>query len=421
MVRMTTTVLIGAAISATLAHVDAAGEWSKVDVTKDNTKTLLSALGGGDGAYSKAVGAMRVCFTAVAAVEQQVVSGMNYRFHVDGCKVETSALAGECAKDACAAPARFVVRVYEQVWTNTLEVTAIEKEGDVKPGHKPESVLASIKAAPVVDDTEKRLIDKWITATDRNQYGDAKHTMYTGGTPLFDEATGVSVDRYDYIATKHPERPWAEQVVRVQLAAATGAAAVKGSTQFVTIIASVGVLTVLFALVAGVKVKRSRHRLRRSGSRAGAANKSLEDGGEASSMWTPAPISKDNVHIALDAVRYRNNYERRVTTRLCLHRVNFVRSRLVDDLSSFLYSVDGCEIVKIALSGRCDIYSCRLATYELKVSQKTAGKDVYIVQSIFKALTQKPMSELMQPGNLDTADQGGNAGGGDDSSDDEER
>jgi hypothetical protein len=187
---------------------------------------------------------------------------MNYRFHVDGCAVETTALAGECTKGACATPVRFVVRVYEQVWTNTLEVKAIQRVGDAKPIANPESVLAAIKAAPTVDDTEKSRIDAWIAANDLNEYGDAKHTMYTGGTPLFDEATGMRIDRYDYIATRHPDRPWTEQPVRVQLAA-TDRAKTNGSTAFVTVVASVGVLTVLFALVAGVKVKqRANHRFR---------------------------------------------------------------------------------------------------------------------------------------------------------------
>lgn len=154
MVRMTTAVLVFAACSAALALVDAGGEWSKVDaVTATHKKTLLDALSGGDAAYSKAVGSTRVCYTAVTAVEQQVVSGMNYRFHVDGCAVETTALAGECAKGACATPARFVVHVYEQVWTNTLEVKSIKRVGDVKAVANPESVLAAIKAAPTVDDS----------------------------------------------------------------------------------------------------------------------------------------------------------------------------------------------------------------------------------------------------------------------------
>lgn len=141
-------------------------------------------------------------------------------------------------------------------------------------------------------------------------------------------------------------------------------------------------------------------------------------GGGVVSVWTPVAISQTNVRIALDAVRFRNNYERYITTRLCLHRVNLIRSRVVDDtLASFLFSVDGCESTKIAASGRCDIYYCKLATYELKVTQKTAKKDVYIVQSIFKALTQKTMSELMQPSNLDVTDDDAGGGEGDDADD----
>lgn len=123
------------------------------------------------------------------------------------------------------------------------------------------------------------------------------------------------------------------------------------------------------------------------------------------SVWTPVSITQETIRIALDAVRYRNNYEKYITTRLCLHRINLIRNRQVDDLESYLFSVDGCESAKITLTGRCDIYYCKLATYEVKVTQKTANKEVYIVQSIFKTLTQKPTSELMQPSNLDFKDQ----------------
>ncbi|KAF1332414.1 hypothetical protein FI667_g3605, partial [Globisporangium splendens] len=125
------------------------------------------------------------------------------------------------------------------------------------------------------------------------------------------------------------------------------------------------------------------------------------------SVWTPEAMTETTIRIALDAVRYRNNYEKYITTRLCLHRINLIRSRLVDDLESYLFSVDGCESTKITLTGRCNIYYYKLATYELKVPQKTVDKDVYVVQSIFKALTQKSMSELIQPTNLDYKDPAG--------------
>lgn len=57
-------------------------------------------------------------------------------------------------------------------------------------------------------DQEKKQIDEWITGQNLNEYGDPKDTVYTGGTPLFDESTGNSIDRYDYIRQKHPDKPW---------------------------------------------------------------------------------------------------------------------------------------------------------------------------------------------------------------------
>lgn len=62
-----------------------------------------------------------------------------------------------------------------------------------------------------VSDTEKTAIDHWIEAHGLNKYGDPMHTMYTGGTPLFDETTGTSVDRYVYIVRQHPTRPWTSE------------------------------------------------------------------------------------------------------------------------------------------------------------------------------------------------------------------
>ena len=55
---------------------------------------------------------------------------------------------------------------------------------------------------------EKELIETWIKENDLNQYGDPKDTVYTGGTPLFNEITGGTKDRYQYIIENHPDRPW---------------------------------------------------------------------------------------------------------------------------------------------------------------------------------------------------------------------
>ncbi len=62
--------------------------------------------------------------------------------------------------------------------------------------------------SPTVSDSEKQQIDTWIKNNNLNQYGDSKDTMYTGGTPLFNETTGQTIDRYDYIVEKHQDKPW---------------------------------------------------------------------------------------------------------------------------------------------------------------------------------------------------------------------
>src|SRR3989442_11953286 len=48
-------------------------------------------------------------------------------------------------------------------------------------------------------------VEQWLAQRDLNQYGDPVGTMYTGGTPLFDERTGRSTDRIDPLLRKPPE------------------------------------------------------------------------------------------------------------------------------------------------------------------------------------------------------------------------
>ena len=58
---------------------------------------------------------------------------------------------------------------------------------------------------PPVDEQLHRRIDEWIRGNGLNPYGDPQGTMYSGGTPLFDESTGITKDRYQYILEQHPE------------------------------------------------------------------------------------------------------------------------------------------------------------------------------------------------------------------------
>jgi hypothetical protein len=56
--------------------------------------------------------------------------------------------------------------------------------------------------------TEQQCIDAWITRNNLNEFGDSRDTVYAGGTPLFNEATGTYIDRYQYIKSHHPNSPW---------------------------------------------------------------------------------------------------------------------------------------------------------------------------------------------------------------------
>ncbi len=58
-------------------------------------------------------------------------------------------------------------------------------------------------SGPAVNET--RCVDKWLEDNHLDRYGNKTGTMYAGGTPLFDETTGKSTDRLEYIYQHHPE------------------------------------------------------------------------------------------------------------------------------------------------------------------------------------------------------------------------
>jgi len=53
--------------------------------------------------------------------------------------------------------------------------------------------------------TEVQCVDGWLSSKELDEYGNPKGTMYMGGTPLFDEASGKTTDRLEYIYQNHPE------------------------------------------------------------------------------------------------------------------------------------------------------------------------------------------------------------------------
>ncbi len=51
---------------------------------------------------------------------------------------------------------------------------------------------------------QKEVIDEWLESEGLNRYGDPDGTYYTGGTPLFDESSGIAIERYEYILIRIP-------------------------------------------------------------------------------------------------------------------------------------------------------------------------------------------------------------------------
>ncbi len=71
----------------------------------------------------------------------------------------------------------------------------------------PTNVWSNVRRQ-ALDINEKSKIEKWIVNHRLNEYGDPADTLYAGGTPLFDEATGKTITRWEYIEKKHPDKPW---------------------------------------------------------------------------------------------------------------------------------------------------------------------------------------------------------------------
>ena len=119
-----------------------------------------------------------ICYATITAVRQQVVSGINYIFTLDGCGHQEHSASTKCAGDG-----PLELRVYVQPWTDTYKLMSL-------------------------NDPEMEAIDAWLTKSNLNAFGDAVNSMYVGGTPLFDERTGKKISRKQFLVSKFLHRPW---------------------------------------------------------------------------------------------------------------------------------------------------------------------------------------------------------------------
>lgn len=51
---------------------------------------------------------------------------------------------------------------------------------------------------------EEACLDRWLKDHNLDPYGNAAGTMYAGGTPLFNEQTGATTKRTDYVYARQP-------------------------------------------------------------------------------------------------------------------------------------------------------------------------------------------------------------------------
>ncbi|KAF1792958.1 Proteinase inhibitor I25, cystatin, conserved region [Phytophthora cactorum] len=224
------------AVARNVVTIGMTGSWHSTNVTDDNTKLLGTALSGSS--FSKAVGDTRVCYSEVASLETQVVAGTNYRFHINGCDVTDS--DGECSATTLSSCklSGFVVQIFEQTWTNTLKVTSIKTE-EATTASSSSASASSSEETMVQSAVQQSLSEGEKKAVDANE-------DVHGGTPLFDENTGKTKDRYDYIRSHHPDHP-GDEVDETQ-----GQGSVAG------VFAMLGVFTVVLAGVAILKMHQGR-------------------------------------------------------------------------------------------------------------------------------------------------------------------
>ncbi|KAG2508231.1 hypothetical protein BBO99_00004938 [Phytophthora kernoviae] len=59
-----------------------------------------------------------LCFTEVTYIEQQIVNGIHFRYHILGCE---TTMPGRCSSD-CATPSKYNVEVFAQPWADVVQV-----------------------------------------------------------------------------------------------------------------------------------------------------------------------------------------------------------------------------------------------------------------------------------------------------------
>lgn len=59
--------------------------------------------------------------------------------------------------------------------------------------------------SPSEKQAQEACVDKWLQGKKLDRYGHPEGTMYAGGSPIFNEMTGVARERLDYVYERQPD------------------------------------------------------------------------------------------------------------------------------------------------------------------------------------------------------------------------
>jgi len=79
------------------------------------------------------------------------------------------------------------------------------KQGSARIEPRTVSDAGSTADAGGANAAREACVDRWLASRKLDRYGSKQGTMYTGGTPLFDERTGETRDRLEYVFSRYPE------------------------------------------------------------------------------------------------------------------------------------------------------------------------------------------------------------------------
>jgi hypothetical protein len=81
--------------------------------------------------------------------------------------------------------------------------------GGMKPDSGTEKPATGGSTSANLSEAERQAqescLDQWLKSKKMDRYGHPEGTMYAGGTPLFNEMTGETRDRLDYVYERQPE------------------------------------------------------------------------------------------------------------------------------------------------------------------------------------------------------------------------